>query len=53
MGAKAIESDPAPTPEGVEEGSQALKMPGKAVPAKVRGAQRPQRRLKLSTTTPL
>jgi hypothetical protein len=50
MGANAIEPDSAPTPVGVEEGSQALKMPGKADPAKVRGAQRPPRGLKLSTT---
>jgi|GEM_PF-3004327 len=43
----------APTPVGVEEGSQALKMPGKAVRAKFHGAKRPPCGLKLSTTAPL
>jgi hypothetical protein len=49
----AIELDSASTPTGVEEGSQALKMPGKAVPAKFHGAKRPPRGLELSTTAPL
>ena len=53
MVAKAIEQVQASTPVRVDEGSQALKMPGRAVPAKVGGAQRPPRGLKLSTTAPL